>query len=241
MSTLKKTILYYLCWFITLPSLVFANNNLSFSLERPPENPVTIWKTHDPKRQHTITNVISNNQSKLFSNNSPSSNNKEPETIIVEFFDYQCGHCKKVSANIATLKSSNPHLKIIYKELPIVNQTSVFAAKVALAAHKQNKYEAMHYALMAQHGRLSKPRILNLAKNLDIDMTQLKKDIELEAIEENIAENYALSRKLTITGTPSLLISSVNKTSHPLTYFVPGSTDIKALQTMILNIKQSSP
>ena len=48
---------------------------------------------------------------------------------IVEFFDYNCGHCVKMAAIKSEVLKSDLDLQIIFKELPIMSQNSFDLSK----------------------------------------------------------------------------------------------------------------
>ena len=83
---------------------------------------------------------------------SPVGGNPKGDVTIVEFFDYRCPFCKLVQPSIEALLEQDSNLRIIYKEYPILGEPSIFAARVALAARKQGKFDAFHVAMMATKG-----------------------------------------------------------------------------------------
>ena len=84
----------------------------------------------------------------------PTAGNPDGNVVLVEFFDYQCSHCKEMQPVIDKVLSGNKNVKIIYKEFPIFGAASNYAAQMALAAAKQNKYLEFHNALFK---RLRRP------------------------------------------------------------------------------------
>jgi protein-disulfide isomerase len=68
--------------------------------------------------------------------------NRKGEVTLVEFFDYRCPYCKQVQPRLRELLSADRELRIACKEFPILGSVSVTAARAALAAHRQGKYEA---------------------------------------------------------------------------------------------------
>src|SRR5712691_2219883 len=78
---------------------------------------------------------------------SPVAGNQQGDVSLVEFFDYNCPYCRQMAPVMLDAESADPRLRIVYKEFPILGPNSTFAAKAALAAHKQGKYVAVHKAL----------------------------------------------------------------------------------------------
>src|SRR5262249_15243678 len=86
---------------------------------------------------------------------SPVTGNPKADVTVVEFFDYRCGYCKKAAGTVAQLQKNDANVRIIYKDLPILGEDSLFAAKAALAAHVQGKHHAFHEALYAAKSDLT--------------------------------------------------------------------------------------
>ena len=131
----------------------------------------------------------------------------KPKVIIIEFFDYNCGYCKKSMDAVTELLRTEYDLKISFRDYPILSPSSRVAAKAALAAKEQGKYFIFHSALMNMQGNLNDEKIYSLALNLDIDIKKLKIDMKKPVIEEIINKNEILAKKLNIRGTPTFIIN----------------------------------
>lgn len=140
-------------------------------------------------------------------NNIPNFGDPNAKVIIIEFVDYNCGYCKKSLDAITRLLNSELSLKISFRDYPILSASSKFAAKAALAAKKQGKYFELHSELLNVKGNLSEEKILEMAKNIDIDVTKLKIDMEDPEIAVIIQNNENLAKKLNIRGTPTFIIN----------------------------------
>ena len=68
--------------------------------------------------------------------NAPILGNPEGDVTIVEFFDYNCPYCKRVKPEVQALMASDPNIRLVYREWPILGDGSVFAARAALASRK---------------------------------------------------------------------------------------------------------
>ena len=134
----------------------------------------------------------------------------DAKVTIVEFFDYNCGFCKRATPWVeqAAEKYGND-VRIVFKELPILDdrtRTSRLAARAALAAHKQGKYNEMHFALMEQK-RLSGDIIRDTAKDVGLDMNRYEADMADPTIEQHISDTLELANRLpALTGTPFFVI-----------------------------------
>ncbi len=108
---------------------------------------------------------------------SPVGGNLAGDITLVEFFDYNCPYCRQVAPHMAKAEASDPKLRIVYKEFPILGPDSTFAAKAALAAHRQGKYVAVHRALMDTKGKVTEKTVLDAVNQVGLDVERLKVDM----------------------------------------------------------------
>jgi len=155
---------------------------------------------------------------------SPVGGNPDGDATLVEFFDYNCPYCRRVAPIMIEVEAADPQLRIVYKEFPILGPNSLYAAKAALAAHRQNRYVAFHKALMRADGVADRDRVLTVAAEVGLDVARLEADMADPAIQEAIGRNLALARALRITGTPGFVVGE---------RIFRGATDLKTLQALI--------
>lgn len=190
------------------------------------------------KEQDSAMKAIKENTADLFAQKgSPSFGNDKPTVKLVEFFDYQCGHCKAMEPIVEDTMKNNKGLQVIYKELPIFGGSSALAAKAALAANMQGKYLAFHEALMKTPNPLDEAKIMKVAKSVGLNIDQLKKDMKGKNIDAQVKANFELAQKLQLVGTPAFVISNEDETTFR---FIPGGVDEKGLQKAIDSVKSSS-
>src|SRR4051812_32396745 len=136
--------------------------------------------------------------------------NPQGDVTFVEFFDYNCGYCKKAMSDMVELMGKDPKLKVVLKEFPVLGQGSVEAAQVAVAVRMQDKtgkkYLEFHQKLLAGRGQADKTRAMAVAKEIGLDMARLEKDLKSEEVTESIAESMKLAEALGLNGTPSYVI-----------------------------------
>lgn len=129
------------------------------------------------------------------------------DVILVEFFDYACGYCRKARTDIAKLLAEDKNLKVVYRELPILSEASNSAARVSLLAAEKGKYSGFHEALY-EAGRVSQDSILAAATSVGLDrnaaLSAMKDDSYLVEIESNIK----LAQTLGATGTPAFVVGN---------------------------------
>lgn len=127
------------------------------------------------------------------------------DVVLVEFFDYACGYCRTSIADIERLLLEDKKLKVVYREMPVLGQTSDDAARVSLSAAKQGKYMAFHKAMFAA-GRPSAAVIDSVQDKSGMDKAQSRDDIKSSAIESELNKSAELQRALQLSGTPSWVV-----------------------------------
>jgi protein-disulfide isomerase len=134
--------------------------------------------------------------------------NKEGDVTFVEFFDYNCGYCKRAMDDMLSLMKSDPKLKVVLKEFPVLSQGSVEAAQVAVAVRMQapQKYLDFHQKLLGGRGPADKARALQAAKEAGLDTARIEKDIASAEVRATIEENFKLAEAMGMNGTPSYVI-----------------------------------
>jgi protein-disulfide isomerase len=132
--------------------------------------------------------------------------NPSGDVSIVEFFDYNCGYCKRALPDVLKAVNDDGKVRLVLKELPIFGDDSEAAAKLALASDKQGKYFEMHQKLFSEPGKADKEKGLRVAKELGLDVDKLQKDAEDPDIKKALDEAKELAQKLNLQGTPLYLI-----------------------------------
>lgn len=179
---------------------------------------------------------ISENQEALFNAANPIFGNADSKMVVVEFFDYQCIHCKDMAPVIEKLVESDKNVKVVFKEFPIFGETSEYAARAALAANKQDKFPAFHLALMAVKEKLTDAKVLEVAKQVGLNTDQLKKDMDGQDIKDQLKQNYDLANKLGIMGTPAFILANLDSKPELKSFFIPGATSIEQLQSELAKL-----
>ncbi len=136
--------------------------------------------------------------------------NRDGDVTFVEFFDYNCGYCKRAMSDMLDLLKSDSKLKVVLKEFPVLSQGSVEAAQVAVAVRMQDpsgkKYLDFHQKLLGGRGPADKAHALAVAKDVGLDMTRLEKDMASPEVKATIEENLRLAEAMGMNGTPSYVI-----------------------------------
>ena len=136
--------------------------------------------------------------------------NPEGNVTMVEFFDYNCAYCKRALPDMMSLLKTDPDLKFVLKEFPVLGPGSVEAAHVAVAARMQDptgkKYIEFHQKLLGGRGPADKARALAVAKEVGFDMARIEKDMNSDEVKDTIDEGMKLGDELGVSGTPSYVV-----------------------------------
>lgn len=132
--------------------------------------------------------------------------NPDGDITVVEFFDFNCGYCKKAFDEIQSLLKDDKNVKIVLYDMPILGPSSHEISKWALAAKKQNKYFEYHVALMKHNGEKTEETFKTLATEAGLDAEQLAKDVKDPAIEATIEAHIKKAQELGFQGTPGFII-----------------------------------
>jgi protein-disulfide isomerase len=158
--------------------------------------------------------------------------NKDGDVTFVEFFDYNCGYCKRAMVDMLELMKADPKLKVVLKEFPVLGQGSVEAAQVAVAVRMQDptgkKYLDFHQKLLGGRGAADKARALAAAKEAGLDMAKLEKDVGSQEVRATLEENLKLAESLGMNGTPSYVIGK---------QIVIGAVGVDSLMEKISNAR----
>lgn len=127
--------------------------------------------------------------------------------VIVEFFDYRCPYCHAALEWVSDLTRTRRDVRVVFKELPILSDASMEAARASIAAMPQGRYWAFHRALMEFRGDLTPASIDALARSAGIDVARMRRAMEAPEITTLLEENRARAVEYEITGTPGFIIN----------------------------------
>jgi protein-disulfide isomerase len=159
--------------------------------------------------------------------------NPQGDVTLVEFFDYNCGYCKRALADKLELLKADPKLRFVLKEFPVLGPGSVEAAQVAVAVRMQDKtgkkYFDFHQKLLSGRGQADKARALAVAKEVGLDMAKIEKDLQSPELRATLEESMQLAQALGINGTPSYVIGES---------VIPGAVGAAALKQQIEAVRR---
>jgi protein-disulfide isomerase len=141
-----------------------------------------------------------------FEQNAPIFGNLDGSVTLVEFFDYNCGYCRRAAPEVKAVLEANKDVRIIYREFPILGPGSEVAARASLAARNQGKYQQFHEAMMALNGQAVEASVMKIEGDVGLDLEVLKTDMQSDLVNDHIAASLRLAEALGITGTPTFVL-----------------------------------
>jgi protein-disulfide isomerase len=156
--------------------------------------------------------------------------NPKGDVTLVEFFDYNCTYCRHALDDTNALLKSDPNLRFVLKEFPVLSAASKEAAEVAVAVNRiaPQKYLAFHRALLGSNQEATGAVAMAAAEKLGISKSALAKELASPSIDKPIAQALDLARKLSIDGTPTYVIG------HTV---MSGAVGLAALKSAVANMR----
>ncbi|OXS99205.1 hypothetical protein B7H23_13515 [Notoacmeibacter marinus] len=145
-------------------------------------------------------------QTDLFGNpNDPFLGNPEGTMVVAEFFDYNCGYCRKAFSEAQKAIDSNPDLKIVLKEYPILGPDSLAAHIVAVALNRiaPEKYSEFHSKMFSTEGRATEDKAVEMAVEVGVDEAALRAAMAEDETREQLEDTEKLGLGLQVNGTPT--------------------------------------
>ncbi len=156
------------------------------------------------------------------------------DMTLVEFFDYNCGYCRRALGDTLRLLKDDPRLRIVLKEYPVLGPGSTAAARVAIAVRMQDpsKYLNFHQAMLRTPGPVSEAKALDVARQLGFDMDRLARDMASSEVVATIDETVKLGTVLGVTGTPTYVVGK---------HVLVGAVGLPALKAQIADARAARP
>lgn len=170
------------------------------------EHPELIPEAMQRLQDRRTAKVIAANREAIFTPvGSAWAGNPDADLTIVEYFDYNCGFCRASLPTIDALLKSDPELRVVFRELPVLSEESAVAAKLSMAAAKAGRFAAFHDALYAG-GPITDASLAAAARKAGLNPDQLRQKADAPGIEDAIRTNIAMAGQLGVTGTPAWVI-----------------------------------
>jgi protein-disulfide isomerase len=182
------------------------------------ENPEIMLEVQDAleRKQYETRNAkaavaVEDNQKAIYASaHDITLGNPKGDVTIVEFFDYNCGYCKRAMSDMETILSTDKNVRFVLKEFPILGPDSLAAHKVSNAVRllAPEKYPAFHRALLGGQGRASEESAIDVATSLGLKEDAIRKSMAENPNDQSVQEVYQLATNLGITGTPSYIVGN---------------------------------
>lgn len=203
------------------------------------ENPEILLEVQDALQnkqaaheQEQQKKVISDSRDEIFHNASdPVLGNPDGDVTVVEFFDYNCGFCKRAMSDMTSMLEADDNLRFVLKEFPILGPESQEAHKVALAFQRLHpeKYAQFHLRLLGFQGRANEESAMKIAKELGADEDKMRKEMSDASLGDPVKSTYELANKLGISGTPSYVVGNE---------VISGALGEDVLTTKVANMRE---
>jgi protein-disulfide isomerase len=162
----------------------------------------------------------------------PDAGNKKGDVTIIEFFDYNCGYCKKAFTDtVAPAVEADKNVRFVFIELPILSESSRLAAEYAMAAAEQGKYWEYHKALMNFKGPKTEETLTAEAQKIGLDVAKLKTDAKSQKVQDLLKKKTESAQKLAISGTPAFIVGDE---------IIRGFIPYDAMKPMIEKVRASA-
>lgn len=157
----------------------------------------------------------------------------EADVTIVEFFDYNCGYCKRTTPELIKLIEKDKRVRVLLKEFPILGPESISAAKYALAVNAidPSAYFRFHRALMEQQGQKTDEVLAKIVADAGLDLESVKKKIEDPGIAKHLQDTQVLAGQLGVTGTPAFIIGD---------QLLASAMSVQMLEEQVAALRQQS-
>jgi protein-disulfide isomerase len=158
--------------------------------------------------------------------------NPDGDVTLIEFFDYNCGYCRKALSDVQALIKSDPKLRVVIKDFPVLGPESLEASQVAMAVAQQLKGDKLfeyHQKLLESKGKVNGAKALQVAKDMGLDTAKLQKDMAAPEVKASLSENRGLGDRLGLSGTPAFIVGDE---------IIPGAVGVDPMRKTIADVRQ---
>jgi len=157
--------------------------------------------------------------------------NPDGDVTLVEFFDYNCGFCRRALADVVQLLEEDKNVRVILKEFPILSEASVDAARIAILVNRDPEvdYLDFHTKLFASRGSIDRGAALKAAQSLGMNPVELELQMGDQSVSEAIGRTYQLAEALGVSSTPNFLLGDE---------LLRGAVGIEAIRDKVKNMRE---
>ncbi len=157
--------------------------------------------------------------------NTPFVGPEDAEVVLVEFFDFNCGYCKRIANTMDSVVKNNPDIKVVFKPMTFLGSKPI--ALAAVAANEQGKFLEVYKAFLTASDRLDEARINEIVKKAGLDMNKFKADVASEKVNKVVEDVAKLGNKVQVRGVPTLVLNGKKL----------NTIDLEGIQAAIDNAK----
>lgn len=183
------------------------------------------------KQEQEMTAAVKNNLAAIRNDDSsPSVGGEDSDIVLVEFFDYRCGYCKRLAGTVKKVLEAHPDIKFVFKEYPILSDGSRKAAQASLALYylAPEKYLDFHMTLMDHQGEYTQEALNEYASQQGVDVAKFEEMMSNERVLTEIAKVSDLAEAISVRGTPALVIGEE---------LIPGAVPFDVIDEKIKALK----
>jgi len=140
---------------------------------------------------------------------SPSEGPASAKVTLVEFSDFQCPYCARVTPTLRKIRANyGDDVRIVFKHLPLpIHPKAMDAHYASEAAHRQGKFWPFHNKIFVEQASMSEAKYREWAEELGLDMRQFSSDLASAETKAKVDSDLQEARELGLRSTPSFFIN----------------------------------
>jgi len=152
--------------------------------------------------------IVQNADEIFYSDRDFVTGNPNGDITLVEFYDYNCGFCRRAMSDLMRLLDEDPDLRVVLKEFPVLGPGSVAAAKVSAAAINEEQFFEFHKLLLQNPGGADGVSAMEIAELSGLDISRIRSESEDPSIMQTLTDTLELAQNLGINGTPTYVVGN---------------------------------
>lgn len=128
---------------------------------------------------------------------------------IVEFSDFQCPFCKRVTPTLdQILREYEGRVRVAFKHLPLdIHPMAMSAHLAAEAAHRQGRFWDMYSRIFENQQELTPAQFERYAGEIGLDLERFRSDLASSELRQRVEADKELAGSLEVTGTPGFFVN----------------------------------
>ena len=191
------------------------NEKIKEYLLKNPETIIESLERYESKKKlekiNKTTEYINGNKDKIFKVDANLfEGDLKSNKVIIEYFDYNCGYCKRAHKELKKLQDQTEDIKIIYKNLPILSDNSKYLARfsIAIGLNDNKNFKKFHDFILKSRSPLNEKKVKSFIEGLGLSYKNIKTISESKEVKLILEKNFEIANKLQIAGTPAFIIDN---------------------------------